>query len=121
MDATISYFAVGLIALLLGAFFARQSKNTLADQWDRAFALAQELVPAIEQLYLTEKISKDQRLDAVMAELRAAGLTGLTEKQLQMAVEGAVHFMNQGKLMPIIAEPLEQISDWTLFGRKEAN
>lgn len=112
MDATISYFAVGLIALMLGAFFARQSKNTLADQWERAFALAQELVPAVEQLYLIGKIDKDQRLDAVMAELRAAGLTLLSEKQLRMAVEGAVHLMNQGKLMPIIAEPLEQLTGW---------
>lgn len=112
MDTTISYFAVGLIALLLGAFFARQSRTTFAEQWQRAFALAQEIVPAVEQLYLIGKIKKDQRLNTVMTELHAAGLTLLTETHLRMAAERGVHRMNQGELTPFIGEPLEQLKEW---------
>ena len=105
MDVILSYFAVGLLALLLGAFFARQKQDSITVEWQRAFALAQELVPAVEQLFLTGKISKAQRFDEVMKELRLH-FPLLTEKQLRWAAENAVHLMNMGKLIPLVTEPV---------------
>lgn len=110
MESTIGYFAVGIVALLLGILFARRKEST-ADRWHRAFALAQEIVPAIEQLYLTQKIAKDQRLDAVMAELRRH-FPELEERHLRWAVENAVNLMNQGKLIPIVTNEINEVAGW---------
>lgn len=110
MDSTIGYFAVGIVALLLGILFARR-KESVAARWHEAFALAQEIVPAIEQLYLTKKIAKEQRLDAVMGELRRH-FPELQEHHLRWAVENAVNLMNQGKLIPLVTNEVNDVAGW---------
>lgn len=108
MESAIAYFAIGLVALGFAVFFAKRGKTTLADQWQRAFALAQEIVPAVEQLYLTKVIPKEQRLDMVMAELRAH-FPDLEEYHLRWAVEKAVNLMNRGKIVPLVTESVEGV------------
>jgi len=98
MDPVIAYFAIGLVALGFAVFFAKRGKTSIADQWQRAFALAQEIVPAVEQLYLTRQIPKEQRLDMVMVELRAH-FPDLEEYHLRWAIEKAVNLMNRGKIV----------------------
>lgn len=102
MDAPLLYFATGIVAILLMVWFARRGKTRLTDQWHRAFALAQELVPAVEQLFQTGHIRKEQRLDMVMRELRVH-FPQLQEYHLRWAVENAVHWMNNNGLVELTA------------------
>ncbi len=111
MDSVLSYFVVGLVALGFGIFFARQTGNTVESQWRRAFTLAQEIVPALEQLYLTKKISKEQRLDMAMKELRIH-FPDLQEKHLRWAIENAVKLMNSNQLISLegVLDTVEDIA-----------
>lgn len=108
MDAIIGYFVIGAVALMLGIFFASRSGMTVESQWKRAFALAQEIVPALEQLYLTGEIKKEQRLNMAMKELRIH-FPDLQEKHLRWAVENAVKLMNNSQLIPLVEDPIDRV------------
>lgn len=88
MDSLLMGVGIALVALAV-AYLRHQSKS---QQLKRAFALADDLVPAIEQLAETGQIAKEQKLTTVMAELKVH-FPGLEEKHLRWAAEKAVYWM----------------------------
>lgn len=100
MDSPLTYFVLGAVATLLAVFFAYLKHQSIASQWKRAFALAEELVPAVEQLAETGQIDKSQKLAEVMAELKVH-FPALEERHLRWAAEKAVYWMKNNSYVDL--------------------
>lgn len=114
MDSPLTFFALGSVATLIAFLLAYFKHQSITSQWKRAFALAEEIVPAVEQLAETGQIDKSQKLATVMAELKVHS-PGLEEKHLRWAVEKAVYWMKNNSYVNLeqLEGSIELIEDGT--------
>lgn len=92
-------YVVALVAVVIVYALYRRGRVTNAvdalTEFQKAAAVAQDLVAAAEQLYVTGELPPDARLDWVMAQLGEL-FPNLTETQLRAIVEASVYWLRRG-------------------------
>ena len=101
MDSTLLYYAIGIIVLGALTWYTRsKSPDSVYDvfeQYQAAIELAPQVVAAVEQLWLTGEIGKDDRLQEGVERLGQL-VPALDPKTLRMFIEAAVWMAKQGVL-----------------------
>lgn len=101
MDNSLGFYGGGLLAiiailLLVSWRVGSRASNVgeALDQIGQAAILARELVAAAEQLWLTGRLPRDERLDYVMDKL-ALYFPDLDRQQVYPLVEAAVYWLKR--------------------------